>query len=343
MGLGVRCRCGFTNGPLADLCLKCLGDLALPSDCRRGRNGGPFAWETVDLSQVYPTAPFEETVERVSVDLHALLRYRLLLAGLLRWLERLDTASSGPIDEIVSFLRGGWPFAEHVNLNYVARRRMRIFGGLNHARRPSRVFQDWFGVLVKRARDVGLERLDIALIDEAYSGSGLGRIWKLLTEAAARQPNMGRVEVRLHFAAVIPEDAANRPQVLKKTQRPPMTAKGISLIPEFTLLYGPVLFYDDPKFLGLDRVSGGDFEQEDYRIVKWRASLFSMTCPVTRQAIWNGGTIGEGDAPSFISSFVSLGLSHDRPEIDQLARGLVSEGCPDCRRLLALVNEEGQP
>ncbi len=283
-------RCGTRNGLLADECRHCGFAISRDGSIARVRVPGgsvpSAAWETEPVPDIWrATEPIEP--EREELSAHDFFRYALLLKAMRLRFEEEDAIAW--FDDALFFLRGGYEFFCYLNLSSRMTMRARIFGGLNHGRRPAQRLTDWFVRFVGEARARGVQSLDVFVAEEVNSGSSAHRTMNVLRDALKVVPPGDRVVVDFNYYLACTDESVFDVDTFRREveAKREFEGNGVVIRNVFRLFRGPILSYDEEKYSGLRKVSVGGDPVEQYRAVRYRASTFHLTCPDTHeQPLW---------------------------------------------------------
>lgn len=338
MASPVVCQsCGVRNGLLADECRSCGEPVSRDgSVARTRRHGGSIpsaAWETKPVPEIWRNTPASTPEVSEKIDAHDFLRYALLLKAMKHRFEEED----GIIwfDDALFFLRGGYDFFCYLNLSSTLTMRGRIFGGLNHAQRPKKRFQDWFLRFIDEARLRRVTGVDVFIAEEINSGSSAHRTMNLIADTIGDVPSGSALEVQFWYYLACTDEsvfdiARFQHEVVGKRE---LRSGNIAVKNNFRLFQGPLLAYDEERYSGLRVLSNGSQKRERYEAVRYRAEAFSLFCPSTGTSpFWC--LPGENDLDNFVGVLVLnlLGVG-GRVPYQIMTQRLETTGCDECRRL----------
>lgn len=353
MGFPIMCPCcGRRNGLLAKDCVYCGHMLSRAGSLTTKvyPDGIPPSayWETDDIHDIWRQAPIIPANPE-DLDIHEFLRHCLLLDAVRSEFEHDDAAYW--FDDCLFFLRGGYDFFCHLNMSSTLSLRGRIFGGLNHAKRPEQRLKNWFQRIITEADDRGATKLDIFILDEINSGSSINRLLKILqksTEDTAHYRILSTpLEIVFHHYLCRTEYTRYSVHEIRssliKNRRRCFSINHIYVINRFKIFTGPMLSYDSEIYSGLKRSSQGRDSVEAYTCLKYAALLFNLGCPTTQQAVYRCAP-GTNDIPRFLGWFILEILTHNKRtgvSLTNFMHAIRYTGCPTCQRLLSQVRGKG--
>ncbi len=330
--------CGVKNSLLAEECRRCGAILTQNGLAEKRRELGghiPIAsWETDSVSHLWRTEA-ATSGKHVVLDAHEFLKYALLLNSMQC---RFDLENEARwFDDCIFFLRGGYDFFCHLNLStpQIAGR-ARIFGGLGHARRPSKRFGAWLTKLIEEAVSHGFWELDIFVGEEVNGGFGTRRLLKLV-QTTLKMSNLRlpqKMTIRFRYFLAAPDSSRIRDAVAAKPfdRGGEFGAGMIRLENSFVLFQGPLLAYDAEIFSGIEVLSQSTDEIEKYKAVKYSSGAFQVRCPTTSQLT----VIGTGDADlANLTGTAVLELlgKIDSPFYRIFGEHINRSGCDTCKAL----------
>lgn len=353
MGFPIVCSCcNRQNGLVVDKCVYCGHILPRPGSSPTQVNSGGFPpsahWETDVIHDIWRQAPVILSKPE-NINIHEFLRYCLLLDAVRREFEHDDAAYW--FDDCLFFLRGGYDFFCHLNMSSNLSLRGRIFGGLNHAKRPEQRLKEWFRRIVTKADACGATKLDIFALDEINSGTSINRFLKILQKSAEDMAPYRilptPLEIVFHHYLCRTEYARYSVHEIRssliKNRRRCFSINHIHVINHFKIFTGPMLSYDSEIYSGLKKISQGRDSVEAYTCLKYAALLINLNCPTTQQAIHRFAP-GTNDIPRFLGWFILEILAHNKsPGVTatNFMQSIRYTGCPTCQRLLSQVRGQG--
>jgi hypothetical protein len=208
MGAALVCtQCGGRNSFLALECRECgSGFPGRPAALPRPPGTRVLAAEwigsdDVDIHRLWTAAGALRPLD-LRFDLHDFLEYCGLLRRLREEFTRLDAATF--FDACLFFLRGSYGLWAYLNTSRPECDlwgRATIFGGLNHGSLRKSAFLCWLAAALREATNVGRQQLDLAIVDEVDSGTGIGTQIKTI-RLALRAWRGPRVDVGIDYIAV---------------------------------------------------------------------------------------------------------------------------------------------
>ena len=341
MGTPIVCsRCSTKNGLLQEECRQCGAAISRSEVIRRLRvpGGSPpsAAWETDSIPEIWQrTEP--QIGKRENLDAHEFLSYCLLLKSMRRQFDRDDLAYW--FDDALFFLRGGYDFFCHLNLTSNMTGRARIFGGLNHGRRPADQLRMWSTRLIDEAIARAARRLDIFVGEEVNSGASAHRIVKVVREHLVRKelrtPNL---DLRFHFYLACGDASkfrlADFGRSISRDRR--YRVGKLQVTNEFRVFRGPLLCYDVERFSGLKRTSRSYEYIESYLPIRYQAPYFNIECPTTRLSIYSCAP-GYNDLDNIVGILMVDLLNADHHKNYEMMERNINESCEECQRLFALL------
>lgn len=269
-------------------------------------------------------------------SLHAFLQYCGILRDVRLQFESDDTACA--FDGFAFFLRGGYFAFAYLNRTTSMALRATIFGGMNHGRHPKMELPVFIRELQDKVLSSGRRRVELFIVDEVKSGTGMGTILNLIKNAISSRASANQCDVRVSFYAVRPGSTNDMTSALrsavKKWNGRHVTRSG-QLLVDIKHFSGPLFGYDDPLLCGIKTVSCSMDPQEAYELVKLNGGSLTLRCDVTGHPVFQAD-IGENCLVEFLSS-CAVKWTCERSSVltETLARTIDCHGCDTCRQLLA--------
>jgi hypothetical protein len=205
--------------------------------------------------------------------------------------------------------------------------------------------------MIDEALARGHSRIDVLIVDEIKSGSGVNRILKLLEAATARiATDLPAARLSINFVFYIAAiEGANFEEesfiaTLDANDRRLYQCGGLTVYNRFTLFRGPLLTYDAEDFSGLRVLSEGADEVESYGCIKFTVPSVEITCPNTGRSVYTCSP-GSNDFPTFLGVTILEWLGQIGSDIsyEHLGERIMRDGCEECRAAYAKLRSESQP
>ena len=334
MGTRVRCKsCRRLKSPLATECRDCghnpykhikpiLGRIRLVPAARGEVRILHKAWR-----RLYPKK--QRICGVVLKDIHAFCHHALVLRELGKRSDRSDRRYH--YDDIWFFLRGGYPYWAHLNLNSRMKLRSAVFMGITRPLPQLQGFIDYTKRLITRSFRLRISRIDIAVVDEVESGTGMNTLARRLRRNIL--PLLATAHAGRSLDIVIHRFMIKRPightlGTLQANLRGGTSVHGgIRLTFTDDIIVGPIFAYDDAELLGVERTRSG------YSPVLYSANGIEMQCPTNKLTVYSS-VPGDNDIPTYLSNFASEMASRKRFQNNLFLRsGLLTQGCAICRQL----------
>ncbi len=233
-------------------------------------------WRTEDLHSLWQRTGTIQFVD-APYSLHDFLQYCLLLQNLRKRFEHDDREHQ--FDGCAFFLCGGYFAFKYLNLTSSMRLRGTIFGGLRHATQPEHEFAKFVAEMREKARTAGRQQVELFLCEEVKSGSGMGRVMRIIKESMESATDECAFSVE--FYAIRPDTADQMSDHLCATslkwQGDHKTPTG-TLRVNITHFAGSLPTYDSPILRGLEVASTSQNDQEAYEMLKLSNGTLSFWC-----------------------------------------------------------------
>jgi len=187
--------------------------------------------------------------------------------------------------------------------------------------------------------------VNLLIIDEVKSGTGMGTVLKLVKNAMNDQPRLLPCNVQISFYAIRPGQTDQMTDELKKTVNkwhgiPHHTCSG-ELSVNIQHFAGPLLGYDDDLLCGIQTQSKNSDPKEAYELVKISGGVVKFWCDSTKSAVFEAD-IGENCLVESLSNFAKSWTREpsSAPSIN-LAQNIEAKGCFLCKALY--MNALGLP
>ena len=290
-------------------------------------------WHTDDLHGQWSNTPKGESVCGDG-SLHSFLEYCFLLRSLRLEFEKDDKAKG--FDAICFFLRGGFLAFSYLNLTSSMALRASIFGGMNHGRHPKQELPAYIEELQKNAKTREGSRVQILMVDEVRSGTGMGTILNLVRCAMDNPSASNGCDVSITFYAVRPGYAGQMTEqlakVVQKWEGKHGTASG-QLIVGVRHFAGPLLGYDNDLLCGIQTSSTGGDADEAYELVKLSGGTVTMRCDVTDYPVFHAD-IDKNCLVEFLATCAVKWTWYPTSALSiNLARKIEAHGCFLCQAL----------
>jgi hypothetical protein len=277
------------------------------------------------------------------VNLHEFLDYCGLLRRLRQEFVRLDTAVF--FDACLFFLRGSYGLWAYLNTSRPECDlwgRATIFGGLNHGPLRKPALHQWLGTALGEANAARRTQLDLAIVDEVDSGTGIGTQVKAI-RSALRIWRGTRVELRIAYIAVVRSDRAN--DQLATTMRKWSGTHGYrnaSMTVSFHKVVGTLIAYDNDELLGIIRRKHN--LSETYEVIRRASTGIDARCPTWchRHCVLQLASVA-APTESIANLSASIASARDRAAVRLLDVTIARDGCPTCQSLWALLRPSVPP
>jgi hypothetical protein len=262
----------------------------------------------------------------LSFNLHEFLEYCDLLRRLRVAFARHEAAAFH--DACLFFLRGSHGLWAYLNAESDLRLRATVFGGLNHGPLRKPAFSSWLQESLTEVGAAGRQGLDLILVDEVDSGTGVGTQMNVI-DAALDAWRGAAVDVRIIYVAVArPEhrDDQLTKTIEKWSERRIYTTATLEVT--FDLLVGTLLAYDDDDLLGIARSRHG------YRAIKHQGAAVVATCPCCchQDCALVLATVGTQNE-TLASMAAGIASARTSVVVKNLDGMIASRGCPQCKTL----------
>jgi hypothetical protein len=267
----------------------------------------------------------------IAFDLHEFLDYCALLRKLRDEFTRHDTAFF--FDACLFFLRGSyglWAYLNTARNGCDLSLRATVFGGLNPGPTRKVVFRQWLHGALTQTIAAGRRRVDLAIVDEVDSGTGIGTQMKAIHHELRAWPGPS-VDVSITYIAVARPD--HRASELASTIRrwgQALQYRHATLSVAFHTLVGTLIAYDDDELLGIARRKHG------YEVIRRAGSTIAARCPTYchRDCVLMVATAGTQNE-SIANFAAAIASSRDTPAVRSLDVTIARRGCPQCASLWA--------
>jgi hypothetical protein len=347
MGAPLICRrCGTGNSFRAIECRECGGGLPgrpapLPSLPRTRVPAAEWIGPDADIHRLWTAAGTLKPLD-LKFDLHEFLDYCRLLRRLREEFARLDAAVF--FDACLFFLRGSYGLWAYLNTSRPQCDlwgRATIFGGLNHGplRKPD--FLCWLWAALGEANAAGRPQLDLAIVDEVDSGTGIGTQMKAIRLALGAWRG-ARVDVRIEYIAVSRPDRPDEKLAATMRRWAGIRHKNTTMNVTFHSLVGTLLAYDNDELLGIIRRKHG--LDENYELIRRAGSTIDARCPTCchRDCTLQVAPVG-APTESVASLAASIASAKDRAAVRLLDGRIARRGCPRCHELWSPLRPSVQP
>ncbi len=292
-------------------------------------------WRTDNLHDLWSNTEKGEFI-KAEGSLHTFFQYCCLLKRVREKFENDDATIK--FDSNCFFLRGGYFAFSYLNKTSSMALQGTIFGGMNHGRHPAYELPRYVAELQNKAIAKGKQVVNVLMIDEVKSGSGMGRIMKIIKDAMNKQLQNNTIfcDVNIAFYAIRPEDQNKMSEHLvntvKKWEGTHKTLSGCLNI-NVTHFIGPLLGYDNDLLCGIRKTSKRGDEKEAYELVKLSDGIVTMECDSTGYPIIQAA-IGQNCLVEFLSCCADEWTQKQpRALLKNLAQNINAHGCDTCRKL----------
>jgi hypothetical protein len=294
-------------------------------------------WRTEDLHQSWAAT---ETGQLITADvsLHKFLQYCSLLGEVRNAYETDDDQKH--FNANCFFLRGGFFAFAFLNRTSSMACRATIFGGMNHGRHPKQEFPHFLIELGRRAKASNAEKIEILMVDEVKSGTGLGTILNIISDTMNDTAYKSTCDVNITFYAIRPGQATQMNKDLRNAVR---KWQGKHKTPFGTLCVhvrhfaGPLLGYDDDLLCGIKTISTGRDTMEAYELMKLSGGRVILSCDYSEYPVVQAD-INSNCLVEFMASCAEdLTCKPTGTFSMNLARNIESHGCFVCRQLYLRV------
>lgn len=278
-----------------------------------------------DVHQIWTAADTLAPLD-LSFDLHDFLDY----CALLRRLREAFTAADATtfFDACLFFLRGSYGLWAYLNTSSDLALRATVFGGLNHGPSRKPVFLSWLHGAFAQAAAANRRHIDVAIVDEVDSGTGIGTQMNVIHEALEQWPGP-HLDMRITYIAVArPEHEADQLAASMRKWRQGRTYPNGTLAVVFTLLLGNLIAYDDDELLGIAR------RQHGYAVTKRQGSTIDVRCPTCCHGDCGLALATAGTQNESIANLAAAIASARQTAPVRLLDGTIARlGCPRCEVL----------
>jgi hypothetical protein len=291
-------------------------------------------WRTEDLHALWRrtgTIKFDD----LPVSLHQFLEYCRLLRSIKDQFETDDKRLQ--FDGCAFFLRGGYFAFCYLNLVSSMACRGTIFGGLNHGRHPKLEFPQFIAELRTRTQSTGRTRVELLIVDEVKSGTGMGTSLNLIEQAMESCPATSPCDINVHFYAIRQgsEDrmTGQLRTVVDKWQGGHQTSGGLLYV-DIKHFAGPLLGYDDDQMCGIKTVHNKIDQKEAYELLKLSGGTVTFWCDHNRDQAVLQAPLDTNCIVEFLSACAIRWTSEPRSVLtENLARAIAARCCNTCREL----------
>jgi hypothetical protein len=276
-------------------------------------------------------------------DLHEFLDYCWLLRCLREEFARLDAAVF--FDACLFFLRGSYSLWAYLNTSRPQCDlwgRAAVFGGLNHGplRKPD--FLCWLGAALWEANAAGRPQLDLAIVDEVDSGTGIGTQMKAI-HLALKAWRGAHVDVRIEYIAVARPDRPD--EKFAATMRRWEGIRGYrnaTMNVSFHKLVGTLIAYDNDELLGIIRRKHG--LNEKYEVIRRAGSTIDARCPTCCHRDCTLQLAAAGAQNESVANLAaSIASAREGAAVRQLDVTIARRGCPACQSLWSPLRPSNPP
>lgn len=274
--------------------------------------------------------------QELSFDLHEFLGYCGLLRRLRERFEHHDGLRFH--DACLFFLRGSYGLWAYLNTASDLRLRGTVFGGLNPGPGPKAVFGAWLLNTLRETASAARTDLDLLMVDEVDSGTGIGTQLKVVDATLAAWTGT-HIGVRItYLAAARPEHKENKLSRTIAKWEVPRSFTNATLQVTFDRVIGTLLAYDDDDLLGIARRAHG------YEVVKREGSTIIASCPdqCHRDCALVFATAG-AQVESIGSLAGAIASARASAPVKNLDAMVERVGCPVCKRLWDDLRPAGLP
>jgi len=244
-------------------------------------------WRTENLEEAWKNAAPVASARFVG-SLHFFLDYCRLLRDVRQQFET-DEKKIG-FDEYAFFLRGGYFAFKYLNRTTTMGLKGTIFGGMNHGRHPKLELPRFMDEVREKALSAGKQAVQLLVVDEVKSGTGMGTILNLVEKSMNKWPASPKRDVNIRFYAVRPGSP-----VLMRTKLFEATTKwqgeretrGGILSVDIVHFAGHLPGYDRDSLCGVKVVSKPKDKNEAYEIIKSVGGKIALFCDTTRNYVLN--------------------------------------------------------
>jgi len=288
MGKPLLCRnpdCeGINNSFLKNVCRHCGHPLRPCPEPPRRSGSGPGRLRRVPSAEwIGPQVNVHElwlqaqpaSGAPIDLDLHTFLRYCHLLKRIKVQFERWD--GDHFFDACLFFLRGSFGIWAYLNTESDLQLRSTMCGGLRHDREFVTAFQLWLRSAFERTVKEGRSTLDLLVLDEVKSGTGLGHQLNSIEEVLKNWDQVA-LTVNISYMAVAPPNWKRKelPLAFRKWQKPRGCGQS-HLRVQFKCFMGPLIAYDNDRLLGIAQAS----TSQGYQVIRHEGGVITLSCPRT--------------------------------------------------------------
>lgn len=290
-------------------------------------------WRTDNLHELWANEDMGELIH-ADGSLHVFLQYCYLLRSVRHQFETDDSTTH--FDGCCFFLRGGYFAFTYLNMTSSMALRATIFGGMNHGRHPKTEIPRYIGELRDKARNAGKKTVELVIVDEVKSGSGMGQVLRLIKNAMDARSQTTACDVRISFYAIRPGQAEQMTEKLRDTVKKwhgTHRTVGGQLCVEIRHFAGPLLGYDHDLLCGIRTQSKNSDEKEAYKLVKVSGGDVTLRCDSTDYPVIQA-EIDKNCLVEFLSCCaVSWTCKPSSALSTTLAQNIEANGCFLCKEL----------
>jgi len=290
-------------------------------------------WRTQKLEELWrETAPLDSA--QFDGSLHDFLEYCCLLKSVRKHFEA--DRLSHEFDGHLFFLRGGYFAFKFLNMTSSLALQATIFGGLNHGRHPSLELPCYISELRYRALSLAKARVELLIVDEVESGTGMGTILNIVKNTMNTWPGWSKCNVSISFYAIRPGPAHEMTNDLGSTVQKwqgKHETKGGLLTVDINHFVGHLPGYDSDRLCGVKRVSKNTDEIEAYEIYKSTGGTVTLFCEESKKQVFEA-LLDKGSLVEFLSSCtVAWTAATESVLRENLDRKIELYGCARCKEL----------
>jgi hypothetical protein len=211
--------------------------------------------------------------------------------------------------------------------------RATIFGGLNHGRHPKLELPRFVDELRNKALSGGRRCVDLLIVDEVKSGTGMGTVLNLVEKSMSDWPASSRCDINVHFYAISPGSANQMTHKLRaavsKWQGKHKTNGGVLSV-DVRHFLGRLPVYDCPRLRGVERVNRSADLSEAYEVLKSVGGAVRLSCDFSKKCVFER-CLGESPLVEFLSYCAEACTCEPRSAVSKLlAQQIRLSGCPTC-------------
>lgn len=290
-------------------------------------------WRTENLEDLWTKSDALDSA-RYEGSLHDFLEYCCLLRSIRKQFEADDRA--GGFDGHAFFLRGGYFAFKYLNTTTSMALKATIFGGLTHGRHPKLELPGFINELRDKALSSGKHHVDVLIVDEVKSGTGMKTILNLIEESMNGWQDSSRCDMNVCFYAIRPgppDQKRDQLEAAERKWRGKHSTNGGLLVVDIKDFAGPLPGYDSDRLCGVKRVSSSTDQSEAYEIFKSVGGTIRLSCEVTKKTVFEA-SIGSGSLVESLSGYAVAwtGDVGSAASIN-LDQQIGFSGCPRCREL----------